>query len=212
MWTSSPRPCPRTRSRVNVPVLVQYRYSASAMIVLNISKNMWQMSLLLILIFFYIVSLILITKWRICDADSLQNIILNIIIFGKLLFHFEVEARHTYFRSLITEEVIHVKNQTYKNKFSKCKATIYNLAAFSMWCCHRIINAWSNSPIPGHFAQYLDTTLNIASVGDIMLIFSIQKCQWNKNVCNSNVHYRKLKFLPSLSINYFYRVKILYFR
>ena len=73
---------------------------------------MWQIFLLLIPIFFYIVSLILITKWRICDTDSLENIILNIIVFGKLLFHFEVEARHTYIQSLITEEVIHVKNQT----------------------------------------------------------------------------------------------------
>ena len=44
--------------------------------------------------------------------DSLENIILNNVIFGKLLFHFEVEARHTYIGSLITEEVIHVKNQT----------------------------------------------------------------------------------------------------
>ena len=48
------------------------------------------------------------TKWRICDTDSSENIILNIIIFGKLLYHFEIEARHTF--KIITEEVIHVKN------------------------------------------------------------------------------------------------------
>ena len=54
----------------------------------------------------------MIMKWRICDTDSLENIILNVIIMGKWLFHFEVEARHTYVRSIITEEVIHVKNQT----------------------------------------------------------------------------------------------------
>ena len=153
----------------------------------------------------------MIVKWRICDTDSLENIILNIIFFGKLLFHFEVEARHTCVESLITEEVIHVKNQTLQIKFCKCKAIIYDHTAFCMYCCHCIINAWSNDPISGHFAQYLDATINFASVGDIMLIFLFKNVN-DTNVCNINVSYRKLKFLPSLAINYFYQVKILYFR
>ena len=59
---------------------------------------------------------LMITKWRLCDTDSSGNIILNIIIFGKLLFHFEIEARNTYFQSLITEKKrIDVKNQTLQN-------------------------------------------------------------------------------------------------
>ena len=44
-----------------------------------------------------------------------------------------------------------------------------------------------------------------------MLLFLFQKCYWNINVCNSNVSFIKLKFLPGLTINYFYRVKILHF-